>query len=117
MKNLSYFLILSLILYTSCTDNLEKGEELFELGEYFESLEYFELAAQYDPNNYFILYNIARCHEELEDYKEAIDYYSKSIKLNKPFIEGYLGRARCNMNLEKYEYVLVDAENILQIRC
>ena len=110
-----YISIFASCFLISCVNNVEKGEEAFKNENYEEALDFFKAANKLDPNSYYILYNIARCHEELGDFKEAVPYYSKSIKINPKFVEGFLGRARCNMKMEKYESVIVDTDNILAL--
>ncbi|MFY0651506.1 MAG: tetratricopeptide repeat protein [Cyclobacteriaceae bacterium] len=107
--------LLIMVSLFSCQSSFEKGEEAFELERYDEALQYFQAALQFDPQNLDILYNVGRCYEELGDFKLAIEFFSKCLRQNKKFVEGFLGRARCNMKLEKYEGVVVDADNVLAL--
>ena len=112
---LIFILVLPSFLLNSCMSNFEMGEEAFAIQNYEDALEFFEAAANLEPHNYNIYYNIGRCHEELEAYTKAMPFYSKSIRINKKFLEGYLGRARCSMKLGSYEGAIVDAKNILEL--
>ncbi len=86
-------LFLSIFLI-SCKGNLELGEDHFANENYEKAEFHFSKALKMDPNNWKILYNLARCKEELEKYDEAIPLYSQSLNWNKA-VATHLGRARC----------------------
>ena len=82
------------LLFISCKSNLELGEDYFADANYEKAEFYFTKALKMDPGNWKILYNLARCKEELEKYDEAIPLYSRSLDWNKT-VATHLGRARC----------------------
>ena len=55
-----------------------------------------------DKKNVIVLYNIGIYYKSKEMYKEAIEYLTDAIKLNKRLHKAYEARAVCYFNLKKY---------------
>ena len=47
----------------------------------------YNLALEQNPNDSQIYYNIATCYEKLGDFKSAINFYNKAIKLQPIFTQ------------------------------
>ncbi|MBF0503611.1 MAG: tetratricopeptide repeat protein [Candidatus Omnitrophica bacterium] len=83
--------------------NKEQGFKFFDKGDYEKArdsfLSYIEEGNDKDAN---ILYMIAMCHKNLEEFKEAIEYLRKADKLEKddPNIITELGD--CLLSIEEY---------------
>ncbi len=61
---------------------VERGEALFERGDYDAALTEFETAYEVigeHPNRYLVLYNIAQCHEREFRYDVALRYYQRYL--------------------------------------
>ena len=117
MKNYTSSLILLpvILLFISCRSHLEKGEDYFA-DENFEKAEFhFSKALKMDPNNWKILYNLARCKEELEKYDEATSLYTRSLDQNKNMAT-HLGRARCYEENGYYEGAIMDYSSALKMK-
>lgn len=59
-----------------------KGAEAFKAGQYLEAIEAFQAAFELFPRP-ALAYNIARSHERLSQWEEAIEWYETYLKLAK----------------------------------
>ena len=57
--------------------------------QYEDDIKYYELSYKYDPKNISALSSIGYCYERLKNYKKALEYYERYIKLSKPGSAGY----------------------------
>jgi tetratricopeptide (TPR) repeat protein len=57
-----------------------------------EALHDFEKAAEYDPENPEIWYSIGNAYMNLNDYHEAINYYTKAIEIKEDYADAYYNR-------------------------
>lgn len=57
--------------------------------QYEEAIKYYELSYKYNPKNISALSSIGYCYERLKNYKKALEYYERYIKLGKPGSAGY----------------------------
>ena len=57
--------------------------------EYEDAIKYYLLSYKYDPKNISALSSIGYCYERLKNYKKALEYYERYIKLGKPGTAGY----------------------------
>src|SRR5258708_3439609 len=58
--------------------HFEQGKREFDAGHYRDALAEFQQAYQLAPYPQ-LLYNIARCHEELKHLREALDTYERYL--------------------------------------
>src|SRR5262245_32028416 len=61
----------------------EKGRSYFQVGEYRKALEEFK-AAHVEKNDPAYIYNIAECHRQLGEPKDAVVFYRRFIRLAPP---------------------------------
>ena len=59
------------------------------IAQYAEAIKYYELSYKYNPKNISALSSIGYCYERLKNYKKALEYYERYIKLGKPGTAGY----------------------------
>lgn len=76
-----------------------RGMAYYAKADYSSALADFKLSAKYDPDSYRPYYYIGIVLSSIENYQEAVDYYSKSISLNKFGPYGYFRRAQCWFHL------------------
>ena len=57
--------------------------------QYADAIKYYELSYKYNPKNISALSSIGYCYERLKNYKKALEYYERYIKLGKPGTAGY----------------------------
>ena len=57
--------------------------------QYAEAIKYYELSYKFNPKNISALSSIGYCYERLKNYKKALEYYERYIKLGKPGTAGY----------------------------
>jgi len=61
---------------------LYKGNQYSTLGQYKESISYYDSVLKVDPNNVDALYNMGNAFSTLGNHKNAIQYFEKTIYLN-----------------------------------
>ena len=60
------------------------------MSERFEdAIRYYELSYQYNPKNISALSSIGYCYEKLKNYRKALEYYERYMKVGKPGSSGY----------------------------
>lgn len=65
----------------------------YNLKNWHESLKYFKIYERYRPKDYSIAYHLGFIYEQLNDKKEAINYYEKSLTIQQDYkIYGNLAR-------------------------
>lgn len=57
--------------------------------DYRTAIRYYELSYRYDPKNISTISSIGYCYERLKEYKKAVEYYERYLKLGKPGSAGY----------------------------
>lgn len=57
--------------------------------DYRTAIKYYELSYRYDPKNISAISSIGYCYERLKEYKKAVEYYERYLKLGKPGSTGY----------------------------
>lgn len=79
-------------------DQLEDGDELFEMGEYYmkDAIPFYEKANRFNPNNDALNYKLGTCYYFTRKNEEAIKHLEKAKQLN-PLINRklnkYLGKS------------------------
>ena len=56
---------------------------------YEEAIKYYELSFKYNPKNISTISSIGYCYERLKNYKKALEYYERYLKIGKPGTAGY----------------------------
>ena len=60
------------------------------MSERFEdAIRYYELSYQYNPKNISALSSIGYCYDKLKNYRKALEYYERYMKVGKPGSSGY----------------------------
>jgi hypothetical protein len=84
------FILLSLIVARSAAADAEKarahyerGRSYFQVGEYRKALEEFK-AAHVEKNDPAYIYNIAECHRQLGEAKDAVIFYRRFVRMAPP---------------------------------
>jgi len=103
MKTLSYIPIIVLlsliILFSSCADRKAEAHKLVKTGtiklyqaNYYDALEDFKKAVEYDPENPEAWYSIGNVYMNLKDYDKAIENYNKAIEIKEDYADAYYNR-------------------------
>lgn len=75
-----------------------------------KALELFEAAEEAHPNMIHVINNIAACHQFNGDYKMAIKYFKKALKISPKYQDGILNLAAAHFNanevMNAYEVLL-----------
>ena len=72
------------------------------VGDNTKALNYLLKAKSIEPNNFSIHYNLGTLHQTFKKDDDALEFFKKSIKLNKDFINGY--NALADLYLKKKNY-------------
>ncbi|MDN5199808.1 tetratricopeptide repeat protein [Fulvivirgaceae bacterium BMA10] len=108
-----FFIILSC--FIACDSHRERASDYFEDGNYELAALHFEKAARLAPNDWDLMYNLARAEEELENYESAIKWYTACLGKRPKLKEAFLGRARCYYAKEEPASTIIDVKNVLSI--
>ena len=60
-----------------------------KIEQFEDAIKYYELSYKYNPKNISALSSIGYCYERMKNYKKALEYYERYIKLGKPGSAGY----------------------------
>lgn len=100
-------------------DKKEKGNDLFKAFKYREALQMYNEALQIDPlnkdTNSKLHYNRALVNTKLGNLRDATEDCTNALKINDKYLKALLKRAKCYMDLEKYEEGIKDYEAALKI--
>ena len=72
------------------------------VGDNTKALNYLLKAKSIEPNNFSIHYNLGTLHQTFKKDDDALEFFKKSIELNKDFINGY--NALADLCLKKKNY-------------
>jgi tetratricopeptide (TPR) repeat protein len=110
---LTFFLI-TVTLFSQQDDiYAKKGIKLGKKGKYEKALVNFDKALDINPNNVNALYYKGYIYEQMENYDEAIKFYSKAIKADvEDFM--YYRRGKCYFNNELDSLAILDFNEALK---
>lgn len=119
MKKILYATIISalalIIFLPSCTDKKAEAHKLVKSGiiklyqsKYYEALDDFTLAAEYDPENPEIWYSIGNVYMNLKEYLKAIEYYNQAIGLKEDYADAYYNRGLIKFYMGEHDLACDD---------
>ena len=73
------------------------------VGDNTKALNYLLKAKSIEPNNFSIHYNLGTLHQTFKKDDDALEFFKKSIELNKDFINGYNALADLYLKKKNYE--------------
>jgi tetratricopeptide (TPR) repeat protein len=92
-------IITVIFLLASCTDNKAESKRLVKEGieknyqsEFWESIELFKKAINYDDKNPEAYYCLGNAYMNLKDYIRAIENYTKAIEIKQDYTDAYYNR-------------------------
>ena len=59
-------------------------------GKILEALDEIKQTVEITPNDFYILYNLADCYREIENYEKGIEFSRKSLSIKPNFLESHL---------------------------
>jgi len=114
-----YFRILFIVLVgfviSSCQSDIEKSQELFEVGldqfqyrNYEEALITFEQVIDYDSDNFEAYYFRGNCFMNMGDFNAAIKEFSEAIVVKPNYAEAYANRGQAKFYLNGFKAACAD---------
>ena len=98
-KNTLTLAILLIMLFSACTNKKEESQKLVKAGiiklyhsNYYEALDDFTRATEYNPKNPEAWYSIGNVHMNLNNYEKAIENYTKAIEIKEDYADAYYNR-------------------------
>ena len=90
---------------SSGDDARANGDTAYNQGKYEDAVNYYQQALKegVDGNDYLLNWRLAASYSQLKEYNQALDYYSRSIKLNPGLSSPYNNRGVIYYNLKDYE--------------
>ncbi|XP_064221796.1 tetratricopeptide repeat protein 6 [Aotus nancymaae] len=76
---------------------LNRGLIYIELGQYGFALEDFKQAALISQTNGSLYHATAMCHHRINEFEEAINFFTWALKINPCFLDAYVGRGNSYM--------------------
>ena len=73
------------------------------VGDNTKALNYLLKAKSIEPNNFSIHYNLGTLHQTFKKDDDALEFFKKSIELNKDFINGYNALAELYLKKKNYK--------------
>ena len=104
------------ILFASFDELYEKGIDLYNEKKFFLASKCFAKAHFLRPNDLDTLYNYALNLQLSLEYKEAINYYLKFLKLDSQNPDVHYNIALCYENIENYEKAVEHFEKTLNLK-
>ncbi|MBF0618635.1 MAG: tetratricopeptide repeat protein [Candidatus Omnitrophica bacterium] len=81
----------------------EQGIKFFEKGDWTKSLEFFEsYISKGHGDDAELLFLMAQCHEKLEEFKEAVEYFKKAEEIKPEDADIMHALTGCLLDLEQY---------------
>ncbi|KAI4060668.1 tetratricopeptide repeat domain 6 [Homo sapiens] len=76
---------------------LNRGLIYVELGQYGFALEDFKQAALISRTNGSLCHATAMCHHRINEFEEAVNFFTWALKINPCFLDAYVGRGNSYM--------------------
>ncbi|XP_078190934.1 tetratricopeptide repeat protein 6 isoform X11 [Callithrix jacchus] len=76
---------------------LNRGLIYIELGQYGFALEDFKQAALISQTNGSLYHATAMCHHRINEFEEAVNFFTWALKINPCFLDAYVGRGNSYM--------------------
>ncbi|XP_055464683.1 tetratricopeptide repeat protein 6 [Psammomys obesus] len=74
-----------------------------ELKQYGFAIEDFKQAVMISQNNVNLCQATAMCHHRIKEFEDAVNFFTRAIKINPLFLDAYVGRGNSYMEYEKHE--------------
>ena len=85
------------------------------VGDNTKALNYLLKAKSIEPNNFSIHYNLGTLHQTFKKDDDALEFFKKSIELNKDFINGYNALADLYLKKKNYKETIKYLKNSVKI--
>nr|XP_039324878.1 tetratricopeptide repeat protein 6 [Saimiri boliviensis boliviensis] len=76
---------------------INRGLIYIELGQYGFALEDFKQAALISQTNGSLYHATAMCHHRINEFEEAVNFFTWALKINPCFLDAYVGRGNSYM--------------------
>lgn len=93
-----------------------KAIQAYESGDVLKALKHFKLLAKIYPRNAHVIASIGNCYYRLEDWKKAIEYYTRALKFEPHSVYIYENRSNAYKFLGYYIHYKKDLNKVKQLK-
>ena len=94
---------------------MSKINSILKIKDYDEKYEKIEDLREDYPKNQYVYFEIAYLADENSNYKNAVKYYTKAIKINSNYAYAYNNRGLAYKNLKEYDKAIENYDKALNI--
>ncbi len=97
--------------------HLDRGQLYMRMNEKKLALKDFKKVVEINPNNLQLTWDIGRVSYEIEEYTDALSYYSKAIdRIDKPQAQMLLVRGEVFEKLKNYQAAIQDYTRVIEMK-
>lgn len=97
--------------------HFDRGQVYMRLNEKKLAVDDYKEVVKLNPNNLQLTWDIGRVSYEIENYVDALSYYSKTIeRIEEPQAQMYLVRGEVFEKLENYEAAIQDYTRVIEMK-
>jgi tetratricopeptide (TPR) repeat protein len=119
---LNIFLFISLLLFPSIeilgnsqSEEILRGRENLQLGNFDEAIRCFKKAIEIDPNAFDAYYYLGSTYARRGDLQEAFICFTEAISINPKYIEAYRSRGEVQIALGNYKGAIENFDEIIKL--
>jgi predicted O-linked N-acetylglucosamine transferase (SPINDLY family) len=92
------------------------AKSLQEVGNYLDSIKYFQQAIFLSPNNHEVWLGCGRSFKSLRRFDEAIAHYDEALSLNPNYAEAWSNKGNTLHELKRYEEAIAHFDKALSLK-
>jgi len=115
MRQLPIYIVICLSIFSCSKDAIDKGDKLFESGDFESAILHYNSYLTSNPANVKILYNRGRAYEELKEYAKAEEDFRAVLKLDEKNASAYVSMSKIHYEQNKFENAILYGEKAIKL--